>query len=116
MKEDLVTVRIERYNPAKKRTHVQSYTVPRESRLRVLDFLNYIFEELDQTLSYRRHLCKAKMCNGCLMMIDGKPGLACWELVPARKSKITLSPLRGKKVLKDLVVDFGGADQEPEQL
>jgi fumarate reductase iron-sulfur subunit len=114
MNNDLVTVRIERYDPAQKRAYVQSYSVPRESRLRVLDFLNYIFEELDQTLSYRRYLCKAKMCNGCLMMIDGKPALACWELVPAEKSVIALSPLKGKKVLKDLVVDFGGEDREAE--
>jgi succinate dehydrogenase/fumarate reductase iron-sulfur protein len=116
MKEDLVKVRIERYDPAEERRYLQSYSVPRGSRLRVLDFLNYIFEELDQSLSYRRHLCKAKMCNGCLMMINGKPGLACWELIPASQSEINLSPLKGKKVLKDLIVDLSSADSEYEQI
>jgi succinate dehydrogenase/fumarate reductase-like Fe-S protein len=114
MKKDVVKVNIERYDPENKRSYISSYGVPRGSKLRVLDFLNYIFEEVDPSLAYRRHLCKAKMCNGCLMMVNGKPGLVCWEIVPAGQHEITLSPLKGKTVLKDLVVVFGDTGHEQE--
>ena len=108
MKKDIVKINIERYDPGKKRRYVRTYRVPRGSKLRVLDFLNYIFEELDPSLAYRRHLCKARLCQGCLMEVNGKPRLICWELIPPGQKEITLSPLKKKRVLKDLVVDFEG--------
>jgi succinate dehydrogenase/fumarate reductase-like Fe-S protein len=110
MKKDIVRVIIERYDPENKRSYTDSYDVPRGSKLRVLDFLDYIFEEIDPTLTYRRHLCKAKMCNACLMMVNEKPRFACWEIVLAGQHEISLAPLKGKAVLKDLVVDFGDSD------
>ena len=114
MNDDTVKVVIERYNPEENREYTVIYEVPRDTKTRVLDFLNYIFEELDSSLSYRRHLCKARMCNGCLMMVNGKPRLVCWERVSIEQKEIVLSPLRGKKVLKDLVVDFGKSLDEIE--
>lgn len=106
MNKDIVKVNVERFNPENKKTFTETYEVPRGSKMRALDFLNYIFEEIDPSLSYRRYLCKAKMCNGCLMMINGKPAMACWELIPREQTKITFSPLKGKAILKDLVVNF----------
>lgn len=112
MSNSTVRVTIERYDPEKKEHYLQTYEVPRGSKARVLDFLNYIFEELDPSLAYRRHLCKARMCHGCLMMVNGKPCMVCWEVVSPEQNEITLSPLRGKAVFKDLVVDFGGQELE----
>jgi succinate dehydrogenase/fumarate reductase iron-sulfur protein len=105
MNKDFVKINIARYNPEENSEYIQTYEVPRGSRSRVLDFLNYIFEEMDPTLSYRRHLCKARLCNGCLMMVNGKPRLVCWELVSPEQNEITLAPLEGKKVIKDLVTE-----------
>jgi succinate dehydrogenase/fumarate reductase-like Fe-S protein len=113
MKDENVRVTIERYDPEEKKTWRQTYEVPRGSKARVLDFLNYIFEELDPSVAYRRHLCKARMCHGCLMRVNGKPAMVCWEVVPPGQNEITLSPLKGKTVFKDLVSDLGG--QEPEE-
>lgn len=115
MSEDIVQVHIERYDPEKNEKYTKTYEVPRGTRTTVLDFLNYIFEEVDASLAYRRHLCKARMCNGCLLRVNGKPRLVCWEVVPPEQKEITLAPLKGRPVLKDLVVDFGGPgcyDQE----
>ena len=115
MNESTVIVKIERYDPEKKKHYLQTYEVPRGSKSRVLDYLQYIFEELDSSLAYRRHLCKARMCNGCLMMVNDKPSLVCWEIVPPDQKEIILSPLKGRQVMRDLVVDFGGPglnDQE----
>jgi len=116
MSDPTVRVKIERYDPEKKENYLQTYEVPRGSKARVLDFLNYIFEELDPSLAYRRHLCNARMCHGCLMMVNGKPRMVCWEVVSPEQNEITLSPLSGRTVFKDLVVDFGGQElEEPEE-
>ena len=110
MNNDMVKVTVTRYDPAKDVKYIQTYQVPRGSRVRVLDFLNYIFDEIDPSLAYRRHLCKARMCNGCMMMVNDKPRLVCWEVVAPEQNEITLSPLKERKVLKDLVVDFEDRD------
>lgn len=68
----------------------------------VLDVLNYIYEELDPTLAFRGP-CAANCCKGCVMMINGKPGLACEKRAVA---EMNLEPLRKFKLVKDLVVDF----------
>jgi succinate dehydrogenase/fumarate reductase-like Fe-S protein len=116
MSDATVRVTIERYDPEKKERYLQTYEVPRGSKSRVLDFLEYIFEELDPSLAYRRHLCKARMCHGCLMMVNGKPSMVCWEVVSAQQTEITLSPLKGRTVFKDLVAEFGGLEpEEPGQ-
>lgn len=112
MSNTTVRVTIERYDPEKKKAYQQTYNVPRGSKARVLDFLNYIFEELDPSIAYRRHLCKARMCHGCLMMVNGKPAMVCWEVVPPGQNEITLSPLRGRTVFKDLVFDLGSQETE----
>ena len=114
MNKDMVKVAIERYDPEKNRKYIQTYEVPRGTKVRVLDFLNYIFEEIDPSLAYRRHLCNAKMCNACMMMVNDKPRLVCWEVVSSRQNEITLSPLKRGKVIKDLVVDFGDKDNNEE--
>ena len=106
MNNDMVKITVTRYDPVKDAEYKQTYQVPRGSRVRVLDFLNYIFDEIDPSLAYRRHLCKARMCNGCMMMVNDKPRLVCWEVVSPEQNEITLSPLKERKVLKDLVVDF----------
>ena len=106
MSKGIVKVNIERYDPEKNKIYSKAYEVPRGSRVRVLDFLNYIFEELDPSLGYRRHLCKAKLCKGCVMTVNGNPRMACWEIVSPEQNEITISALKGKRVLKDQVVDF----------
>ncbi|MFC1955941.1 2Fe-2S iron-sulfur cluster-binding protein [Chloroflexota bacterium] len=114
MNSDTVKLNIARYDPEKDRKYTQTYEVPRGTKIRVLDFLNYIFDELDPSLAYRRHLCNAKMCNGCIMDVDDKPRMVCWEVVPPEKTAIALAPQKGKKVLKDLVVDFGAGVGEEQ--
>ena len=107
MTDNMVKVNIKRYDPERDTRYVQTYQVPRGSKVRVLDFLNYIFDEIDPSLAYRRHLCKARMCNGCMMMVNDKPRLVCWEVVSPEQNEISLAPMKERKVLKDLVVDFG---------
>ena len=112
MGSETVTVSIARYSPDEGRQWVQAYEVPRGERTSVLEFLNYIFEELDPTLAYRRHLCNARMCHGCMMMVNGRPRLVCWEIVAAGQGELSLAPLERCTIIRDLVVDLGELGRE----
>jgi succinate dehydrogenase/fumarate reductase-like Fe-S protein len=43
------------------------------------------------------------------MMINGKPHMVCWEVLSPEQKEIILSPLKGRTVFKDLVVDLGAS-------
>ncbi len=108
---DIVSVKILRYDPKDGgKSRVQEYLVPREDKIRVLDFLKYIYEELDPSLSYRRHLCDVRLCLGCLMRVNHRNCLVCWEKVDKNEKEILIEPASGYPVLKDLVVDFAAKE------
>ncbi len=72
-----------------------------------LRILQKIKEETDPSLSFR-HFCRAGICGTCAILIDGFPRLACKEQVLSYaliKEEVTLEPLKGFPLLKDLVVD-----------
>ena len=84
----------------------QSFEVEMEPTDRVLDGLEAIKGRLDGTLSLRRS-CAHGICGSDAMIINGKNRLACKVLVKSLKQPITIEPMRGFKVLKDLIVDMG---------
>ncbi len=96
-----------RFDPEKDREpHYDRFEVDAEPMDRILDLLNYIKENIDGTLTYRRS-CAHGVCGSDAMEIDGLNRLACQVLVKdLKKNVIKISPLRGFKVLKDLYVDF----------
>lgn len=102
-----VTLRIFRFNPeTDKKPHYDNFTVDAEPNDRVLDLLEYIKGYRDGTLSFRRS-CAHGVCGSDAMRINGVNRLACKVLVhDLGKSKITVEPLLGFRVLKDMIVDF----------
>ncbi len=79
----------------------ETYEVPYSKEMRVLDVLEAIREDLGHAVGYR-WLCGVKKCGMCSMTVNGKPCLACWE--PA-ESEMTIEPLGGFRIIRDLVVD-----------
>lgn len=59
----------------------------------------------DETLSFRRS-CREGVCGSDGMNINGRNGLACITPVKDLKEPITLRPLPGLPVIRDLVVDL----------
>lgn len=103
-----VRVRIRRYDPAQdQRPRYQEYVVDAEPEDRLLDVLNRIKWEIDGTLTFRRS-CAHGVCGSDAMLINGVNRLACKVLVRDLGSTITVEPLRGFPVVKDLVVDMTG--------
>ena len=101
-----VTLRIKRYNPeADVKPLFKEYAVEVESTDRVLDALNKIKWEQDGTLTYRRS-CAHGICGSDAMRINGRNRLACKVLMGELGQKVTIEPLIGFHVVKDLVVDM----------
>ena len=102
-----VTMKIFRFNPeTDKKPHYENYTVEAEPTDRILDLLEHIKGYIDGTLSFRRS-CAHGVCGSDAMRINGRNYLACKVLVKDLNSnKITVEPLLGMQVIKDLIVDM----------
>jgi len=104
----MLTVSIYRYNPdvdAEPRMHDYQLDTGGKN-LMVLDVLE-LLKEQDPTLSYRRS-CREGVCGSDGMNMGGKNGLACVTPINdvIKKGKLTLRPLPGLPVVRDLVVDM----------
>ncbi len=71
----------------------------------MLDLLEMVKGHDDGTLSFRRS-CAHGVCGSDAMRINGQNHLACKTLVRDVGDKITVEPLLGLKVIKDLIVDM----------
>jgi len=101
-----VTVKIKRFDPERDaRAHWQEFQLDARPTDRVLDLLNVIKWEQDGTLTYRRS-CAHGICGSDAMLINGVNRLACKVLVKDLGAAITVEPIRGLEVLKDLIVDM----------
>ncbi len=101
-----VTVRVQRFNPEKDaKPYYQEFVVEVEPTDRVLDALNYIKWYQDGTLTFRRS-CAHGVCGSDAMRINGRNRLACKVLVKDLGPKITVEPLLGFRIIRDLVVDM----------
>ena len=102
-----VTLRIFRYNPEKdKKPHYDTFMVEAEPTDRVLDLLEHVKSYHDGTLSFRRS-CAHGVCGSDAMRINGRNFLACKVLVKdLGVDKITVEPMLGLKVIKDMIVDM----------
>jgi len=100
-----VRLKVFRYDPSKDvKPRYEVYEIPFTEGMRVLDLLNYVRENIDETLAYRWE-CRAGQCGSCALMINGKAGLACQTVVSGGE-EITVEPLPIFPVIRDLVVNL----------
>ncbi len=86
--------------------HYDTYEMEVEPNDRVLDVLEQVRADSDPGLGYRRS-CAHGVCGSDAMRINGQNALACKVLVQDLKSsQITVEPILGLKVLRDLIVDM----------
>ncbi|MFH2104434.1 MAG: succinate dehydrogenase iron-sulfur subunit [Chloroflexota bacterium] len=101
-----VKLKIFRYNPEKdKKAHYVTYKLDADPTDRILDLLEKVKGYQDGTLSFRRS-CAHGICGSDAMRINGMNRLACKTLVRDVGTKITVEPILGLSVLKDLIVDM----------
>jgi succinate dehydrogenase / fumarate reductase iron-sulfur subunit len=102
-----LTLKIRRYDPERRgqESWWEEHTVAMEPNDRLLDALHQVKWYLDGTLALRRS-CAHGVCGSDAMLIDGHNRLACKVLVKDVAPKVTVEPIRGLPVLKDLIVDM----------
>jgi len=99
-------IKILRYDPeVDEKPRWAEYEVEVEPTDRLLDALHYIKWNLDGTLTLRRS-CGHGICGSDAMVVNGRNRLACKVLMKEVGAKVTVEPLRGLPVIKDLVVDM----------
>jgi succinate dehydrogenase / fumarate reductase, iron-sulfur subunit len=101
-----VALRILRFNPeTDAEPHFEDYTVEADPMDRLLDLLHEVKWQHDSSLALRRS-CAHGICGSDAMLINGVNALACKVLVKDLRQPITVEPIRGLPLVKDLVVDM----------
>ncbi len=101
-----VRLKIKRFNPEQDEKAVfREYTVEAEPTDRVLDALHAVKWRHDGSLAFRRS-CAHGICGSDAMLINGRNRLACKVLIQDVPQPIVIEPMRGFRVLKDLIVDM----------
>ncbi|MFP3988377.1 succinate dehydrogenase iron-sulfur subunit [Streptomyces sp. E11-3] len=102
------TFRIRRFNPEESDAVIwEDFQIKIDPKERVLDALHKIKWDTDGTLTFRRS-CAHGICGSDAMRINGRNRLACKTLIKDINpdKPITVEPIKGLTVLKDLVVDM----------
>ena len=101
-----VALKILRFNPdSDHKPHWEEYQVEVEPTDRLLDALHQVKWYQDGTLAFRRS-CAHGVCGSDAMTVNNVNRLACKVLMNELGSKVSVEPLRGFPVVKDLVVDM----------
>jgi succinate dehydrogenase / fumarate reductase iron-sulfur subunit len=98
--------KVYRYNPdADAKPYMQDVEVKLEPSDRMLLDALMRLKEQDDTFSIRKS-CREGICGSDAMNINGKNGLACITKLSEIKQPVTLRPLPGLPVIRDLIVDM----------
>jgi succinate dehydrogenase / fumarate reductase iron-sulfur subunit len=97
---------IYRYDPDKDaKPYMKDYDVELEHSDRMLLDALVKAKAQDDSLSFRRS-CREGVCGSDAMNINGKNGLACITKVADLPEHVTLHPLPGLPIIRDLIVDM----------
>ena len=110
------TIEIYRYDPdVDAAPRMQTYTIELlDSDRMLLDVLLRLKKE-DETLTFRCS-CREGICGSDGMNINGKNGLACLINMNTLPEKVTVRPLPGLPVVRDLVVDMNQFYEQYEKV
>ena len=112
-------VSVYRYNPEQDKAPIMQdfeVEIPEGKDVMVLDVLQMIKDQ-DPTLAYRRS-CREGVCGSDGVNMNGKNGLACITHLSGiiKNNKLTIRPLPGLPVIRDLVVDMSVFYEQYERI
>lgn len=102
-----IKLKVFRYQPEKDaKARYDTFNLEADPNDRILDLLEQVRGYHDSSLAYRRS-CAHGVCGSDAMRINGRNRLACKLLVrDVNSAEITIEPIMGLRVIKDLVVDM----------
>jgi succinate dehydrogenase/fumarate reductase-like Fe-S protein len=89
----------------------QTFEVPYEEGMSVLDGLRWIRARLDPTLAIRYSCISANVCKTCMALVNGEVQYTCMARLDLTVT--TVAPLPKRPVIRDLVTDTVPADEHP---
>src|SRR3972149_5019230 len=115
MNEKLI-VKVYRFDPEKeKESNYETYEVPFQHGMRIIDAIEYIQENFDGTLAFRSN-CRSGRCGSDAVEVNGIAVLACKHEIKRQTKEIVVSPLKAFPVIKDLVVDFSKVYESAKEI
>lgn len=105
---ETVHLKVYRYDPdveAKQEPRFDSFHVPFQRGMTVLDALIYARDHFDSSLTFR-HSCRQAICGSDAFFINGRQRLGCQTQIADLDQPVRIEPLPHMAVLKDLVVEM----------
>ncbi|MCD2203459.1 succinate dehydrogenase/fumarate reductase iron-sulfur subunit [Halobacterium sp. KA-6] len=105
---ETVELKVFRYDPeieGKEEPRFDSFTVPFEKGMTVLDALIYARDEYDSSLTFR-HSCRQAVCGSDAFFVNGSQRLGCQTQIADLDGPVRVEPLPHQDVVKDLVVEM----------
>jgi len=84
-------------------SYYDTFEVPYEDGMSVLDALRWIRIHLDSSLAIRYSCINANACKTCMALVDGAVQYTCTAKLSA--DGVTLEPLPKRPLIRDLVTD-----------
>lgn len=88
----------------------ESYDVPFEDGMSVLDALRWIRTHADSSLAIRYSCINANACKTCMALVNGAVQYTCMARLTAAGA--TVAPLPKRPVIRDLVTDTVPQDEK----
>lgn len=91
-----------------------TFEVPYEEGMSVLDGLRWIRARVDPTLAIRYSCISANVCKTCMALVNGEVQYTCTARLDSTPT--TVAPLPTRPIIRDLVTDTVPADEHPAHL
>ena len=88
----------------------QTYEVPFEDGMSVLDALRWVRIHRDSSLAIRYSCINANACKTCVALVDGVVEYTCTARL--KEAGTTIDPLPTRLVIRDLVTDTAPEDEK----
>jgi succinate dehydrogenase/fumarate reductase-like Fe-S protein len=88
-----------------------SFDVPYEDGMSVLDALRWIRVHLDSTLAIRYSCINANACKTCMALVNGEVEYTC--IAKLTPDGVTVEPLPKRPLIRDLVTDIIPDEEKP---
>jgi succinate dehydrogenase/fumarate reductase-like Fe-S protein len=88
----------------------ETFDVPYEEGMSVLDALRWIRIHFDSTLAIRYSCINANACKTCMALVNGEVEYTC--IAKLTPELITVEPLPKRRLIRDLITDIIPEDEK----